>query len=242
MFYTEVYQPPVKSRESYICRSKMDLVSFFSTCNVSADQRIEMQLQDKVLPELFWPFHHDRWALAWMRNVEGLNGKSVGPRIVISPTHRRPIRKWPLAKYAELSRLLTEELGAHVTWLWGPGEEADIELILRKFGGVGLKAPPTSFAQMAALIKVHHLFIGNSNGPSHVAVAAGVPSLQLHGHTFAGSWCPSALDSPYPCHRAIQSPLFRNDAEQSDIMDAITVESVFNQAKAQVSIERKGKI
>jgi heptosyltransferase-2/heptosyltransferase-3 len=44
------------------------------------------------------------------------------------------------------------------------------------------------------------LFLGNSNGPSHVAVAVDIPSLQLHGTTLAASWCPLSER-----HRALQA-------------------------------------
>jgi ADP-heptose:LPS heptosyltransferase len=65
--------------------------------------------------------------------------------------------------------------------------------------GVGIKSPKTTFRELAALIGESHLFIGNSNGPSHVAVAMDTPSIQLHGPTSAVSWCPMTER-----HRAVQ--------------------------------------
>jgi ADP-heptose:LPS heptosyltransferase len=111
-------------------------------------------------------------------------------RIAISPTHRRPVRRWPVERYATLADHLTRDWGAFVTWLWGPGEESEIDHIMGLCRESTYKAPKTSFRELAALIGNVDLFIGNSNGPSHVAVAAGTPSLQLHGPTKALSWCP----------------------------------------------------
>ena len=71
--------------------------------------------------------------------------------------------------------------------------------------------------------------MGNSNGPSHVAVAVDVPSLQLHGHTTAESWCPSTER-----HRALQSPEFGKVAMPD--MAAIKVEAVWGELQQMRSI------
>lgn len=111
-------------------------------------------------------------------------------RVVLSPTHRREARRWPLDRYARLADRLAADWGAHVHWLWGPGEEAVIDEVMKLCKGRTYKAPVTTFREMAALIGNADLFVGNSNGPSHVAVAADVCSLQLHGPTSEVSWCP----------------------------------------------------
>lgn len=127
-------------------------------------------------------------------------------RVVISPTHRREVRRWPLSLYAQLSDWLQKEWRASVVWLWGPGEEAEIDLGLSLCKTPALKSPKTTFAEMSALIANCDLFIGNSNGPSHVAVATGITSLQLHGHTSAAAWCPQT-----PEHQSLQAPGFGSE-------------------------------
>lgn len=124
----------------------------------------------------------------------------AAPRIVIAPTHRRSVRAWPLFQYALLASKLKLEWNAEIIWLWGPGEEEVIDSVLSMTTEKTHKAPKTSFRELAALISHCDLFIGNSNGPSHVAVAAGIPSLQLHGPTKAASWCPSS-----GIHSSVQS-------------------------------------
>ena len=120
-------------------------------------------------------------------------------RVILSPTHRREERKWPIECWAELAVWLERSRNAKVIWIWGPGEEAEIDSVIRLSQGVGVKSPKTTFRELAALIAESHLFIGNSNGPSHVAVAMDTPSIQLHGPTSAVSWCPMTER-----HRAIQ--------------------------------------
>ena len=111
-------------------------------------------------------------------------------RIAISPTHRRDVRRWPLERYAALADFLARNWGAFVVWLWGPGDESEIDAVISMCRETTYKAPKTTFRELAALTANVDLFIGNSNGPSHVAVATGTPSLQLHGPTNAWAWCP----------------------------------------------------
>ena len=154
---------------------------------------------------------------------EGLASKPL--RVILSPTHRRPIRKWPLERYCEIARRLVSEWGAKVTWVWGPGEEAEIDEAISRCSVKTYKAPATSFKELAALIASHQLFLGNSNGPSHLAVAADICSLQLHGHTKAVSWCPNNLK-----HRSIQSPDFGK--VKNPTLEKITLELVWEKLEA----------
>src|SRR5690606_5694200 len=87
------------------------------------------------------------------------------------------------------------------------------------------KSPKTTFAEMTALIANCDLFVGNSNGPSHVAVATGIRSLQLHGHTSAQAWCPMTTE-----HQALQAPGFGR--EKMPEIAGITVDSVIEKLTA----------
>jgi len=134
-------------------------------------------------------------------------------RVMLSPTHRRQERQWPADRWAELALWLERSQQASVLWAWGPGEEQEIEHLIKLSSGAGVKIPKTTFRELAAITANCDLFIGNSNGPSHVAVAVNTPSLQLHGPTSATSWCPQTLR-----HRAVQGDTM------SDILPT-TVES-----------------
>src|SRR5262249_20340920 len=121
-------------------------------------------------------------------------------RIVLSPTHRRVERRWSLENYAKLADYLTKDWGAFVSWLWGPGEEQEIDKVMSLCKEKTYKAPPTTFRELAAFVANHDLFSGNSNGPSHVAIAVGIMSLQLHGFTQASAWSPLNED-----HQAVEN-------------------------------------
>jgi heptosyltransferase-3 len=137
-------------------------------------------------------------------------------RVIIAPTHRRAQRRWPLLKFGDLATRLANEWNSEVIWVWGPGEEQVIDECMSHSKGNTIKAPKTSFRELAALIANSDLFIGNSNGPSHLAVATDTPSLQLHGPTIASSWSP--LTSK---HHAVQA------ADQN--LSELTVEEVWTE-------------
>lgn len=111
-------------------------------------------------------------------------------RVVLSPTHRRKVRQWPVERYAKLADVLTRDWGAKVMWIWGPGEEEFVKQVQGLCQEESNLSPKTSLRELAALLANCDLFIGNSNGPSHIAVSTGIPSLQLHGPTIAQAWCP----------------------------------------------------
>ncbi len=120
-------------------------------------------------------------------------------RVILSPTHRRAERKWSMEAWADLAVWLETSENASVIWSWGPGEQEEVVRVHELAGGAGLLMPKTTFRELAGFTAACDLFIGNSNGPSHVAVAVNTPSLQLHGPTRAQSWCPCTSR-----HRSIQ--------------------------------------
>lgn len=111
-------------------------------------------------------------------------------RVLLSPTHRRENRRWPANSWVRLAEWLTKDWQANVIWLWGPGEEEEVSALHKQCPVPTFMAPKTSFRELAALMSQCELFVGNSNGPSHVAVAVNTPSVQLHGPTDAPSWSP----------------------------------------------------
>lgn len=122
-------------------------------------------------------------------------------KVILSPTHRRDMRRWSVDGYIGLAQKLVEQWNAEVFWAWGPGELDLVQSFQSKCSVPTHLLPNTTMLELAAMIGAADLFIGNSNGPSHLAVAVDTPSLQIHGHTLASSWCP--LNQR---HQAIQGP------------------------------------
>jgi heptosyltransferase I len=94
-------------------------------------------------------------------------------RIVVLPGAGRREKLWPAERFAELAR----RLGNDVLVACGPGEEP----IGRAIGAE--LAPPTTFRELAFLLRSARLVIGGDTGPLHLAAALGVPVAGLYGPT-----------------------------------------------------------
>ncbi len=182
--------------------------------------------------DLPWFAQHAAVVERWIAQEPLLKG--TGPRVILAPTHRRPDRQWPLERYAAIADRLTREWGALVIWAWGPGEEEFVQGARRICQSPSLMAPKTSFRELAALIANCDLFIGNSNGPSHVAVAVDTPSLQLHGPTYAATWCPKTER-----HRSLQAG--QNRDEGRGPMDLIREEELWQALRAMEPIVKQAQ-
>ncbi len=123
-------------------------------------------------------------------------------RVMISPTHRRLIRRWPMANFVAIAGRLQQELGATIVWIWGPGEREYVQCGFDQVPN-SLMGPECSLKELAGFAANCDLFVGNSNGPSHVSVAAGICTFELHGHTRLKSWCPMTNR-----HQGLQSSEF----------------------------------
>ncbi len=168
----------------YIVREKFHLLS-----------AIDVQASHEALVLPWFESHTQPFKLFANRNLQ--NREQL--RIVLSPTHRRLRRRWPLNRYVEVANLLVHNYDAKVIWIWGPGELELVQQLQERTQEKTYIAPPTSFTELAAFIANCDLFVGNSNGPSHVAVSTEIPTLQLHGPTIAQTWCPNNQK-----HRSVQ--------------------------------------
>lgn len=116
------------------------------------------------------------------------------------PASRKETRRWPAESYAELGRRLRASHGCRVLVFWGPGERELAEEVARGIGEGAEATPPTAtLRDAAALLARCRLVVTNCNGPKHMAVALGVPTVTVHGSSDPASWTPA-----HPLHRAVR--------------------------------------
>lgn len=106
----------------------------------------------------------------------------------ISPTSRRQARRWLKQGFAEIADCLMQKYQAKVIFLWGPGEETYIDDIISLMKKRPIKSPALSIAESIALTNSLKLFIGNDNGPMHIAQGLKIPSIVLFGPTQSANW------------------------------------------------------
>jgi lipopolysaccharide heptosyltransferase II len=109
-------------------------------------------------------------------------------------------KRWPIARYQELTTRLVRELGMQVLLIGG---ESDMTLNQQLLAGIDVPegtvinlAGKTSFGQTAAQIEACILFIGNDSSPMHLAAAVGTPVIAIFGPTSPTEYGPYPLDDP----------------------------------------------
>jgi len=112
--------------------------------------------------------------------------------IAFSPASRRITRQWPAEHYARLAALVVQKTKAAVLVLWGPGEKALAESIVRMAAepGVMLSPETATLSKLSALLKQTELLVANCNGAKHIAQASGIPTLGVYGSSRPESWTP----------------------------------------------------
>jgi heptosyltransferase-1 len=94
-----------------------------------------------------------------------------------------PNKRWPAERFGHLATWLFERHGLASVALWGPGEQALADEVVRCSKGAAVAAPPTSLADMVAITAEAELMVSGDTGPTHVASAMGTPVVALFGPT-----------------------------------------------------------
>lgn len=106
---------------------------------------------------------------------------TLAPDVVLHPGSGAATKNWPRLHFEALGRAL-EQAGRRVTWCCGPAEEALPE--------PGPLLPPMSLCALGRVLSGARLFVGNDSGISHLASAAGCPTVAIFGPTSPAVWAP----------------------------------------------------
>jgi ADP-heptose:LPS heptosyltransferase len=118
-----------------------------------------------------------------------------GPRVALVPVSPRPQKRWSVDAFAACARRLHEATKAVFLVAGGPGESP----VLRETGAALGSVPHRVLAferlgPFAAALSRARLFLGNDNGPRHIAAALGVPTVAYFGGQNPSHWTPPATD------------------------------------------------
>ena len=155
-------------------------LSMFPSLEISEDERIPL-VDPGELPQL-----SRSSASATTERTVDTRGPTVatpGPTVALHPGSGSPAKNWPLARFRELAAELERE-GQRVAWIAGPAEEG---LSLEGDGAVWRELP---LANLCAKLARCRLYVGNDSGVTHLAAAAGVPTLALFGASDPRIWAP----------------------------------------------------
>lgn len=86
-------------------------------------------------------------------------------------------------KFAEIADAIIDKYSANIILIWGPADKTEAIQIQEQMQHNAHLAPPTSIAEMAALINNCDAVVANDSGPMHISTAIGTPTLSIHGPT-----------------------------------------------------------
>lgn len=148
--------------------------------------RAEIEIHPGLPPEI-WDRHASQWychalGLAWPGPPQlAISPCTEAHDVIIHPGSGGKAKNWPLANFVELAATLQAQ-GRRIAWSLGPAEE--------DWALPGQILPPESLVDRAARLAAARLYIGNDSGITHLAAAAGCPTIALFGPTNPAVWAP----------------------------------------------------
>ncbi|HMD67890.1 MAG TPA: glycosyltransferase family 9 protein [Chitinivibrionales bacterium] len=151
----------------------------------------------------------------------------IGTFVALHPGSGSARKSWPLRRYLDLAEQLAGRK-VRIVWILGPAE--------KKFSACAgnMVARDLSLPVLVHVLSRCVLYVGNDSGISHLAAAAGAPSVVLFGPSDPAVWRPmgdnvtvvaAPQEACFPCHPSTSVPA---DECGKACMDAIPVSQVFD--------------
>lgn len=107
-----------------------------------------------------------------------------GPFVAVNPGATWDSKLWSMQRFGEVAARLREEHSLPTVVVWGGQREREwAEEIVSSSRGAARLAPSTTLHELAAILQRARLVVSSDTGPMHLAVAAGAPTVGLHGAT-----------------------------------------------------------
>ncbi|MDE2179313.1 MAG: putative lipopolysaccharide heptosyltransferase III [candidate division NC10 bacterium] len=112
--------------------------------------------------------------------------------VAVHPGARWWFKSWPAERFADLVEFIQGKLGLKVVLLGGDQEQGIAQAILEQVEtGCRSLVGRLGLLELAALLRQATLFVGNDNGPMHIAAAMGTPVVGLFGPADPRVWGPA---------------------------------------------------
>jgi heptosyltransferase-3 len=179
------------------------------------------------------------------RRIEEIRAKrgNSGRYVVVHPGTGGSSRIWPLESFGTLIRRLSEShhIAFFVTGV--PSEEAEIRTLMEAVGRPLISlCGILNLKELAALLEGAILFISNSTGPLHMAVAVGTPVLGFYPQIpvmGARRWGPYTSKARVLVPRKpLDCSLCRKKGSPCQCMASISVEEAYDAACELLAVDR----
>lgn len=119
---------------------------------------------------------------------QALREQGLGRPIILHPGAGAGWKRWPARRFGTVARTLRER-GHDVALVDGPADGEAVEATLEHSGPLPV-IRSGSIRHLAGILSQARLFVGNDSGVTHLAAAAGTPTIALFGPTDPASWAP----------------------------------------------------
>ncbi len=103
---------------------------------------------------------------------------------VIFPGAKWPNKCWPATGFAALGRWLASEPGLEVVVAGDEGDREQVEVVKRNLSREAAElCGCTDLRELAAILSLAKVVVGNDSGPGHLAAAVGTPVVTIFGPT-----------------------------------------------------------
>ncbi len=161
--YTYAYNIKNKRIHGYSAISKIEFLSVLDVR--SKDFKLEIYLDDNIEPPS-----------EFMR----LAGKKM---VAISPVSLLEKKVWPTENFAAIVSRLSDEFGLFPVVIAGPNEHRFLDDYSKYSKCDYLPLYIDSIMALGHVLRGCRLFVGNDNGPKHIAAALGLPTYTVYGHS-----------------------------------------------------------
>jgi predicted lipopolysaccharide heptosyltransferase III len=160
----------------------------------------------------------------------GLDAAKHENLVWLQPGARYWFKAWPANRFADLADRLAETNGCKVL-IGGDAAERDLAESIRKRARTApvVLAGRTTLRQCASLVRRCALYVGNDNGPMHMAAAMHVPVVALFGPSNPVEWGPRGgrsrvLYKELDCRQCFHPTCLRGE---DSCMNLISVDEVY---------------
>lgn len=160
------------------------------------------------------------------------------PLVLLQPGARYWFKAWPVDRFAELADRLADLCECRIL-VGGDARDREVSETIRSRARCSpvVLAGKTTLLQLAAILKRCALFVGNDNGPMHMAAALGLPVVALFGPSDPAVWGPrggqaEVLYKGLDCRRCFHPTCTRGE---ESCVKLISVDEVFAAARKVLS-------
>jgi ADP-heptose:LPS heptosyltransferase len=123
-----------------------------------------------------------------------------GMGVAVHPGSGSPEKNWLIEHFARICRQLVTEYDARIHLVIGPADTFSIDVLVQSLPSHAVQLLRNcDVGQLARHIRQCRFYLGNDSGISHLAAAAGIPTIALFGPSNPHVWRPRG-----PCVQVVQ--------------------------------------